>query len=194
MGGLFRVCLPQRCAAWNHPKRWEVARGDGFDPSATKWFFLQQAVTRLVPWLFTTSLGAPNSRVWRITHRDATEFRRGACRSLPEPAAVHIQSFWCHRILESPLSQKGCGTLDQVYGGLENWVFFYFRFFFNFWSPASLLGASLFCPEALKRPWAWTAWIAWKWTFPSDWQPRNLVAWWVTIWLFNIAMEAMAHL
>ena len=140
MGGLFRVCLPQRCAAWNHPKRWEVARGDGFDPSATKWFFLQQAVTRLVPWLFTTSLGAPNSRVWRITHRDATEFRRRACRSLPEPAAVHIQSFWCHRILESPLSQKGCGTLDQVYGGLENWVFFLFPFFkflvpsFSAWS------------------------------------------------------------
>ena len=140
MGGLFRVCLPQRCAAWNHPKRWEVARGDGFDPSATKWFFLQQAVTRLVPWLFTTSLGAPNSRVWRITHRDATEFRRRACRSLPEPAAVHIQSFWCHRILESPLSQKGCGTLDQVYGGLENWVFFLFPFFL-------ISGPQLLCLE-----------------------------------------------
>ena len=60
-GGLFRVCLPN--VLRNHPKRWEVARGDGFGPSATKWFFLQQAATRLVPWLFTTSLGAPNSRV-----------------------------------------------------------------------------------------------------------------------------------
>ena len=94
MGGLFRVCLPN--VLRNHPKRWEVARGDGFGPSATKWFFLQQAATRLVPWLFTTSLGAPNSRVWIITHRDATEFRRGACRSLPlfTSRVFGVTGFW----------------------------------------------------------------------------------------------------
>ena len=65
-----------------------MARGDGFDPSATKWFFVQQAVTRLVPWLLTVMNHFTGSPKQQGLKNYTSGCHRTSPRSLPEPAGA----------------------------------------------------------------------------------------------------------
>lgn len=88
-GGCLGSVCPTFCGLEPSKKvGFSGSRGWRSDPSATKWFFVQQAVTRLVPWLLTVMNHFTGSPKQQGLKNYTSGCHRTSPRSLPEPAGA----------------------------------------------------------------------------------------------------------